>query len=152
MPLDVPFQLGPFTVEESGRLIPTTEGRFPAFTVRWRGHPVDVAMERMQGARGLLSVSVRAGFVGSTADDKPALSQPRRELAFSTLRGLATLVPDGWRLVLSPDHGVRLVAHVEIDMPTGAASLVTDVTLFLLTAAPYLDLLTEAGVSGTAKI
>jgi hypothetical protein len=152
MPRDTVSMLGPFTVDESGRLFPTTEGRFPAFSLRWRDHVVDVALERMQDGHGILAMAVRAGFVGSTADDAPARSQPRREQAFATVRGLAGLVPEGWRMELTADHGVRLLAHLALTMPASAAALLTDVTLVLLTAAPYLDVLGEAGVTpGIAK-
>ena len=147
MPLDSLPRLGPFTVDDHGRLIPTTDGRFPAFNLRWRGHGVDVAMERMQGDRGILAIALRAGMVGSTADDAPERSQPRRDEAFATVRGLASLLPQAWQMELSADHGVRLLAHVALDMPASATALLTDVTLVLLTAAPYLDVLAEAGVA-----
>jgi hypothetical protein len=153
MPLDSFAMLGPFTVDDHGRLFPTTQGRFPAFSLRWRGHAVDVAMERMQGGQGILAMSVRAGFVGSTADDAPERSQPRREETFAVVQGLAGLLPEGWRMELAADHGVRLLAHGALAMPASAAALLTDVTLVLLTAAPYLDVLAEAGVApGTVKI
>ncbi len=146
MPFDQPFPLGPFSVDATGRLYPTTEGRFPAFHVRWRGHGVDVAMERMQDASGLLALVIRAGRIGSSADDAADISQPRRQRAFTLLHQLRPLLPADWRLELAADHCVRLLIHHAIAMPARAHDLLTLVTHSLLAAAPYLDVLAEDGV------
>lgn len=152
MPLDSPFTLGPFSVDETGRLFPTTEGRFPTFSLRWRQHLVEAAMERIEGQRGTLVLTVRAGWVGSTADDPPAVSQPRRERTFGAVQALASLLPTGWRMHLGADHAIRLKCQAPLDMPVGAVTLLAEVTTALLAAAPYLEVLTEVGVApGTAK-
>lgn len=152
MPFDSPFPLGPFMVEPSGRLSPTEEGIFPAFTVLWRGNPVHVAMARRDGNIGMLALQLTAGRVCSTAADAPTRSQSRRECSFATLRALTDLLPPGWQIGLAADHGVRMVAEMPLEMPASANALISVVTEALLTAGPYLDVLEEAGMErGRAK-
>jgi hypothetical protein len=152
MPFDSPFPLGPFLVDPSGRLSPTGEGVFPAFRLLWRDQAVQVAMARRLGDVGTLVLDLPAGRVGSTAGDAPARSQQRREVVFAALRAVASLMPPGWRLALGADHGVRLLAEVPLAMPASATDLISQVTLSLLAASPYLDVLAEAGVeAGRAK-
>lgn len=153
MPLDTPFTLGPFSVDADGRLSPTSEGRFPAFNLRWRGQTMDVAMSRDAAEHaGQLVFSLRAGRIGSTADAAPSVSQRQRDRAFRILRALDPLLPAGWRLTLGADHTIRLVANRPAAMPTSAVGLLTEVTLALLAAQPYLDVLAAEGiVPGSAK-
>jgi hypothetical protein len=67
-----------------------------------------------------------------------------RQTAFAMLRALPPTLPAGWRLALRPDHRISLAANTELNLPTSAESLVTEVTLFLLQLGPYLDLFDEA--------
>lgn len=147
MPFDAPFRLGPFTVDEAGRLLPASEGRFPAFTLRWRDRPIEVSMERLADGIGWLTLTIRVGLVASTADAAPGISQPKRERAFAILRALVAELPEGWRLELAADHGVRLLARQAFDMPASVNALLTQVTTALLVCAPYLDVLAEEGVA-----
>ena len=142
MPLDAPFVLGPFTVDSAGRLRPTDAGSFPAFSLRWRGGGIEVRLARPvdQGA-GLIALRAAAGRVPSTAS-----GGNRRAAAFAAMAGLPGLLPAGWRLELQPDHSLRLVAEMALAMPTTATELLCAVTGYLLAAAPYLDLLGEAGL------
>jgi hypothetical protein len=152
MPFDLPFSLGPFMVDKSGRLSPTEAGVFPAFSLRWRSRTVQVAMARRHGEGGMLVLELPGGRVVSTAEDAPPRSQIRRDGAFAALRVIAELVPPGWRLALRADHGVVLLAEEPLAMPVRANDLISHVTGILLTAGPYLDVLAEAGVEcGSAK-
>lgn len=156
MPFDAPFVLGPFTVDMHGRLLPTDEGRFPAFCLRWREYGVEVSVARpleAGGQEGVIALRASVGRVPSTAGDTPGRALSRRKAVFAALSGFPQLLPAGWRMELLPDHSVRLSAEVVLAMPATAAALVGEVTQFLLTAAPYLDLLTESGVAapGTAN-
>ncbi|MBN8893052.1 MAG: hypothetical protein BGP12_17505 [Rhodospirillales bacterium 70-18] len=154
MPFDAPFTLGPFTVDDRGRLLPTDTGRFPAFTVRWRNRAVEVSLARPVtspaaghgGMRGVIAMRTLAGRVPSTAEHVPDQAMARRAAVFAALVGMTPLLPAGWRMELLADHSVALTAEAELEMPATATALVSDVTLFLLAAAPYLDLLDESGV------
>ena len=152
LPLDTPFRLGPFTIDETGRLLPTAEGSIPAFTLRWRERVVEVTLERRAGCMGWISLRIGAGHVASTADAPHEVSQARRARAFATLRALRAQLPEGWSMELLPDHLVRLAARMELEMPTGVQALVAQVSTALLLCAPYLDVLAEDGVApGSAK-
>ena len=148
MPFDSPFALGPFIVDETGRLSPTEAGVFPAFRLLWRGCAVQVAMAQVREGMGTLVLDLPAGRIASTAGDAHTRSQPRREVTFAALRVIAGLVPAGWRLGLRADHGVGLIVEVPLAMPASANDLITQVTRILLAAGPYLDVLAEAGVEG----
>ena len=152
MPLDAPFPLGPFLVDENGRLSPTEEGVFPAFALTWRGRNVRVWMARRDGNVGTLAFQMPVGRISSTAADAPSRSQPLRAAGFATVRALADLVPEGWRLTLQADHGVVIQAEMPMTMPASATDLITAVTRVMIGIGPYLDVLEEAGVErGTAK-
>ena len=51
---------------------------------------------------------------------------------------------------LMADHQVALLTAQPVEMPTTVNGLLTDVTMFLLSLGPYLDLLAEAGVEAAA--
>jgi hypothetical protein len=150
MPFDAPIMLGPFTVDAEGRLLPTDSGRFPAFSLRWRDYEVDVSLARppREGdPHGLIVLRASVGRVPSTAGDAPGPALSRRSEVFGMLGGFPRLLPAGWRMELLADHSVGLSAEVALAMPATAITLVSEVTQFLLTAAPYLDLLAEAGLA-----
>jgi hypothetical protein len=56
------------------------------------------------------------------------------------------LVPQRWRLRLSADHSVLMEAIAPLVLPVSAIALVTEITLFLLTLTPYLEVLDAEGV------
>jgi hypothetical protein len=143
MPLDTPLTLGPFSVDHEGRLAPSTPDRFPAFRLRWRQQDVTARLASSEGDRGTLALATVLGRVPSTGPEQ-APATAAREAAFATLRALPGTLPPGWRLALRPDHRITLEAQTELALPASAASLLTEVTLFLLRLGPYLDLLAEA--------
>jgi hypothetical protein len=163
---DAPFRLGPFAVDEAGRLSPAEAADMPAFRLRWRDRAVYVRMAQAPDGSdsGVLALSTILGRVPSTAER--AVGQEgaaRRRRAFSVMLGLPGLLPDAWSVRLLPDHRVGLEAELRLEMPASAAALLGELSLFLLELAPYLDLLDEtgmgaaglapddAGCSGTAK-
>ena len=70
-----------------------------------------------------------------------------RRGSFAVLRLLPRNLPDGWRIRLTPDHQFRLEVQAEVQPPTTATAMVTELTGFLLNLAPYLDALEELGVT-----
>jgi hypothetical protein len=149
MPLDSLLTLGPFTVDEAGRLAPGSPDRFPAFQVIWRGRKIHVRMARASGA-GRLAVEVALGRVPSTggpsAGRQAEASQTVRASVFAIIAALPHTLPEGWTMRLLPDHTLRLAASLDLDLPSTASELLTGLTVFLLALAPYLDLADEGGL------
>jgi hypothetical protein len=142
MPLDAPLKLGPFSVDSNGRLTPSTPDRFPSFSVTWRGHVVLARLTDAGADDGTLALQAVLGRVPSTGRPDAPGKLPR-EAAFATLRGLQRTLPRDWKLGLRPDHRIVAETQVTLGLPTSADDLVTQLTLFLLRLAPYLDLLDE---------
>jgi len=154
MPFDAPFRLGPFIVDEAGRLSPGAPDSFPSFSVCWRDRVLHLRLVQAPSpgsARGSLGVEVVLGRVPSTAGGGAASGPARREDAFAVLRGLPPVLPAGWEVALLADHRVRLALQTGLDVPTRASALVTEVTLLLLELAPYLDVLDEAGITAVPR-
>ena len=145
MPLDAPFELGPFRVDEGGTLALARPDSLPRFHLAWRGVRVEARIEA-GGGDALLKLEAVPGRVPSTAAGDAAA----RDTVFSTLRGLPGALPPGWQMALQADHRVALCASRPLALPTTACTLLVEVTMFLLALAPYLDLLAEAGVEGEA--
>ncbi len=146
--------LGPFTVDRRGLLSPASPESFPAFAVRWRDLLVRARMVRLDAGSGTgtLEFSTRLGRVPSTAgpDTTGSASRPvRRGAVLAMLRGLPSLVPPLWRLRLSADHTVLMEATAPLTLPVSATALVTEITLFLLALAPYLEVMDTEGVDFT---
>lgn len=151
MPLDAPLTLGPFNVAPDGRLSPSTPDRFPSFRVAWRGHVVQARLTGAGADGGTLALQAMLGRVPSTGQPGGGAAPPR-EVAFATLRALPDTLPPGWKLALLPDHRIIAEAQIQLRLPTTADSLLTELTLFMLRLAPYLDLLAEgAGVELVAQ-
>jgi hypothetical protein len=143
MPFDAPFSLGPFVIDDAGRLSPDL-GAVPSFRLAWRGRAVQIAMRHAEeGARDVLRVTMALARIPSTA---PTGDMTARENAFALLRRLPAAMPDRWTVALSADHRIMLHAEAPIELPASAASLVTELTLFLLAVDPYLTALEEAGL------
>jgi hypothetical protein len=142
MPFDTPFILGPFLVDAEGRLAPRSPDVPPAFVIRWRDRPVRARMVQTQPDDGRLWLQATLGRVPSTVSDAGGAARPQ---SFALLRGLKRVLPAAWRLRLLPDHRAMLETEARIALPITATGLLTEVTLFLLSLAPYLDLLDEAG-------
>lgn len=142
MPLDVPFKLGRFLVDEDGRLFPDPAESAPTLHFRWHGLPVRVELETAGGG-GRLALTAIVGRVPSTAGGHAA-----RPGVLAQLAQLPGALPPGWRARLLPDHRVSIAAARGLDLPASAAALLTEVTCFLLGLAPYLEVLAgpEAGL------
>jgi len=128
--------LGPFILEDGGKLTFRTADTRPSFTFLWRGRCFAV---KLLGGR--LAFSVPAGRVPSSAG-----GPVRREAALAVLRGLPSALPPGWRLGLLPDHRVQLEIEEDMAWPATAAALLGPVVSIALRMAPVLDLLDESGL------
>ena len=146
MAFNAPFKLGPFTVDQGGRLSPWDSGTTPAFLFRWHSRVVRSRLILSDAvADGLvLHAEVALGRVPSTAGVSDETQRPR---SFALVHWLERVMPAGWRVRLAPDHGVWLEAQVPIGLPITAVALLTKISCFALDLAPYLDLLDETGVS-----
>ncbi len=145
MSLDRATKLGPFRVDPVGRLHPNEPGSNPSFDFSWRRRRVHAVMRGE--SLSLVAVLGRVPSTGGAAKNGE-WRIPERERVFSVLRFLQKSIPPGWQLRLLVDHRVRVDAEEPLEWPTTAAGLMISVTLFLLTLAPYLDLLDETGLSG----
>lgn len=157
MPFDAPFMLGPFLVDAEGRLAPRDPEALPAFLFRWRGCVIRARLRPAEAKRGRL---VLRGVLGRIPSSGDATDLASRAQSFTALRGLPRLLPPHWKLMLLPDHRILLECSAEVTLPITASGLLTELTVFLLTLAPYLDVLAELrtsapepfGSSGMAKI
>ncbi len=129
------FPLGPFMVEESGKLgfrSPETGARFSFI---WRGRRFSAVLRHgsieLAGVLGLVPSSASAGGSG------------QRVAALAALRGLPRALPRGWALRLMPDHRIQIEAAERMEWPAHATDLMLPLVLFLLRLAPFLDLLDE---------
>jgi len=149
MPFAAPFKMGPFIVDADGGLSPSAPepAPAPAFLFRWRDRVVRARLVvAADQAEGRLVLQATLGRVPSTASTPEGALRPR---SFALLHWLPRSVPPGWRVRLLADHRVVLEAEPPLTFPTKAAALLTEITCFVLGLSPYLDLLEEAGVSGT---
>jgi hypothetical protein len=144
MTFDPPFRLGPFEVDSEGRLSPVVHEASPAFLFRWRDRVVRSRLALTDATAGRLTMQTVVGRVPSTAVSEDETLRPR---SFVLLHWLSHEVPKDWQMSLSPDHRVSLMTEMPVELPITAAALVTRITCFALTLAPYLDLLDEAGVT-----
>jgi hypothetical protein len=128
--------LGPFLVEDGGKLTFRTEDTRPGFTFLWRGRCFAV---KLLGGRIALCVPI--GRVPSSAG-----GMGKREAALAVLRGLPGGLPSGWKLRLLADHRLQLDVEEEMAWPATVAALIAPVASMLLRAAPVLDLLDESGL------
>ncbi len=150
---DGQFTLGPFSVDPEGGLQPSAPDRFPAFSLYWRQRRVRVGLVSGNGQPGsedTLAMQVELGRVPSTAGGDREQRIAQRARSFALLTGLRANVPPGWNVSLLADHRVLLDCRETLVLPTTAVVLVTDVTTFLLTLDPYIDLFDEAGLGQEA--
>ena len=151
---DKPLTLGPFHVGASGALDPISADSAPRFTCRWRDRTVHARMLPGEQSDWLLRLRAPLTRVPSSARASEAA---RRLASFALLRDLPATMPHGWRIGLAADHRVVLEAERRAKLPLTATALISEITLFLLALAPYLDVLDEAGLpalpdpSGTAN-
>jgi hypothetical protein len=145
MPLDMPFTLGPFRVNQEGRLALAHPDSVPRLHFAWRGCRVSAVVGARSGGDGSLAIVAELGRVPSTAT-VPSDAAATRDTVFEALRDLRRLLPSDWTLALLADHRVTLRASRALSLPTTACSLVSELTMFLLALGPYLDLLAVVGV------
>lgn len=130
-------RLGPFLVDAAGVLHAADPGRTAGFGFRWRGRRVRAEL----AADAQLRLSVLAGHVPFTAE--AAALRPGVYAALAALRAGAGA---GWRIGLTPSHGVVIEAIEALDAPATASRLIAAAARFALRLGPCLDLLDEAGV------
>ncbi len=128
------FPLGPFIVEESGKLCFRSPAQGADFSFAWRGRRFSVAI-----ADGSIAVTGLLGLVPSSAR-----GAAKRETALATLRALPRALPSGWGLRLLADHRIQIKAIESMAWPAHATDLIVPLARFLLRLAPYLDLMDES--------
>jgi hypothetical protein len=128
------FPLGPFIVEESGRLSFRAPDQTAAFSFAWRN--------RRFSARLLEGTVALTGALGKVPSS--AAGPARREAALALLRALPRALPQGWALRLTADHRIQIKATEPMAWPANATDLMLPLVRFLLRLAPYLDLMDEA--------
>ena len=145
MSLAAPFQLGPFSVDQEGRLVPANPAAAPAaFRFRWHDRTVHARLAQADASGGRLTLQVTLARIRSTASTPDETLRPR---SFTLLRWLPTAVPQGWRVSLLADHRVWLETDRPIDVPITAVGLITEVTRFGLELAPILELMDQVGLT-----
>lgn len=145
--LTTALTLGPFRVDAEGGLLPIEPGAPPCFTFRWRDRLIHAALVPDDPPERRLRLRARLGRMPSSARPSEAA---RRGPGFALLRDLHAALPTGWQVGLTPDHAVLLEAKRAVPTPITATGLVGEVTCFLLTLAPYLDVLDDAGLAAPA--
>jgi len=145
-----PFKLGPFVVDEEGRLYPRVPDKVPSFTVGWRDRLLHLRLARAAPGSSEAALHVQAvlGRVPSTAGSS---GPGQRTEALALLRDIAPALPTGWEISLFADHRVRLDLATGLDLPMDATTLVTTVTLVLLELSPYLDVLDAEGIAAVPR-
>jgi hypothetical protein len=147
MSLKAPFDFGPFTVDPTGRLTQRSDSLSSGFVFRWRGRTIRASVTETAEHHSRVALQAILGRIPSTAI---AHDQDFRRRGFATLRILPGYLPDGWRIRLLADHRLRLETEASVGQPLRVTTLVTDLTCFLLSLDPYLDVLDEIGVTPSA--
>lgn len=134
--LDMPLPLGPFLIEEDGRLQLRRPDTKPAFWFLWQGRRVDAKL----GAGGV-TLSMLIGRVPSS------IRQPEvREPAFALLRALPSTLPEGWKMRLTPEHTIWVQAFDKVALPATISGLIEPLVRFLLSVSPYLEMIEQGGL------
>ncbi len=130
------FPLGPFIVEESGRLSFRSKEDGAGISFHWRGRRFSARL-----GDGGIAFTVILGQVPSSAS-----GPGKREQALAALRGLPRVLPAGWTVHLTPNHRIQLRSAEQMAWPAHLTDLMWPLVRFVLTLAPTLDLLDEAGL------
>lgn len=144
MPFDAPFKLGPFSVDSQGRLSPSEPASAPAFLFRWHDRLVRARIDQADTETGRLTLHVTLARIRSTASTPDETLRPR---SFALLHWLERAVPSAWRVVLLADHRIWLETNLHIGLPITAAGLLTEIAVFAIELAPFLELLDETGLT-----
>jgi hypothetical protein len=130
------FPLGPFIVEESGKLTFRTPGNGANFSFHWRGHRFSAVLAQQR-----VALTGTLGQVPSSAT-----GAGKRQSTLAAIKALPRLLPAGCTLHLTPNHRLQVKASEPMEWPAHATDLMVPLVRFLLTIAPTLDLLDEAGL------
>jgi len=133
--------IGPFSVDAEGRLSPTRPDVSPGFSVRWRGRVVHARLMRGNTGGGTLHICASLGRVPSTASGPDA-----RIACYTIVRNALRALPKAWSARLLPDHRSQLEVETTVSLPITVTNLVTELTMYLLTLSPYMDLVDRAGL------
>jgi hypothetical protein len=143
MPIDAPLTLGPFMIDGHGHIAPRLPGQRARFSFSFRARPL---LARLSGSE--LELEAVAGRVPSTG--QAATERRERSLIFGFLPRLPALLPPEWRVILAPDHRLLMLSKIALTEPPVITDLLAAITLRLLSLAPYLDVLEEAGLRSGA--
>lgn len=133
------LMLGPFAVDDGGRITARAGAAPPAMRFAWRGHPCEARLEP-----GGLRLSALAGRIPSTAE--PGADRP---WTLRALREVPRELPADLRLRVTADHRLRLERE-EARPGETASALLAQMVRFALALDPYLERLDSVG-AGTAK-
>ncbi len=132
-----PMPLGPFLVEEGGRLTFRIKDTQPGFSFQWRNRRFAVRL-----ADRKLYFAAPVGRVPSTS-----AGATRRDGALALLACLRQSLPSGWVMRLLPDHRIQIETEQILEWPATVAALMTPIIALVLCAAPVLDLIDENGLA-----
>jgi hypothetical protein len=132
-----PLPLGPFLVEDGGRLVFRFPGAQPGFTFQWRQRRFAVRLRDME-----MHMIVPIGRVPSTS-----AGLGRRDTALALFAQLVRALPQGWSVRLTADHRIQLETRESMAWPSTVAALISPIIALLLRAAPLLDLMDEHGLA-----
>ncbi len=128
-----PMPLGPFLVEDGGRLTFRTKETQPSFSFQWRNRRFAVRLHDQR-----LHFAAPIGRIPSTS-----AGVGRRDGALALLAALRRALPQGWTMQLLPDHRLQLETEQIMEWPATVAALLTPIIALVLRAAPVLDLIEE---------
>ena len=148
MPIDAPMKLGPFMIDGLGHIAPRVPEQRARFSFFFRACPL---LARLSGNE--LELEAAIGRVPSTGQ---VAARRERSLILAFLPRLPALLPPEWRLILAPDHRVLMLSKMALTEPPVITDLLAKITLRLISLAPYLDVLEEAGLrpgaGGTIRV
>jgi hypothetical protein len=139
MPIDAPLALGPFCIDVMGRLSARLPDRDARFSFVWRNRLMQARL-----ADTVLEMQAVVGRVPSTAA-LPTARQERMQI-FAFLPRLPALLPPEWRAFLAADHRLLMQTSLALATSPVITDLLAAMTMRLISLAPYLDVLEEAGV------
>ena len=132
-----PIPIGPFLIEEGGRLILRSPGSSPSFSFLWRNKGCTVSF-----TGSTMVLLALGGRVPSSADGRI-----RRDEALAMLRALPNVLPASMRLRLLPDYRIQIETRVDVVWPVTAGALIGPIVAMLIRLAPAFDLLEETGLA-----
>ncbi len=136
--------LGPFKVDRHGLLSPASAAHMPSFAVRWRGRLIQARITSDGETLGALQLSTHIGRVPSTAGR--ATLTGHRQAAIDLMRAMPGAIPPWLQVRLAADHTIVMQTRTALPMPVSAVALVVEMSMFLMSLAPYLDILDDEGM------